>query len=229
MKSKLLAAVSHDLRQPLYSLNLFLDALKPHVNSSGDVLQGQIERATQVLNGMFENLLDISKLDAGAVKVNHREFDIQVFLASMREEFDWMASQKQLRLEVPDIHQVINTDGELLLRILRNLVSNAIRYTEQGVIRIECALVETGLRLAVSDTGIGIAPEHLPRIFDEYYQVGKTLPHSDKGLGLGLAIVKRTEQLLGYQMQVSSTPGEGTRFEFVIPLAGMVVDSPARQ
>jgi signal transduction histidine kinase len=83
--------------------------------------------------------------------------------------------------------------------------------------------------LAVSDTGIGIAPEHLPRIFDEYFQVGKTLPRSDKGLGLGLAIVKRTEQLLGYQMQVSSTPGQGTRFEFVIPLAGATAACPARQ
>jgi signal transduction histidine kinase len=218
MKSKLLAAVSHDLRQPLYSLNLFFDALKPHVNSSGDVLQAQITRATQVLNSMFDNLLDMSKLDAGAVKVSHRQFDIQVLLDAMREEFEWLASQKQLRLEIQDCHQPVNTDVDLLLIILRNLISNAIRYTEQGEIWIECNPVSGGLQLTVSDTGIGIAPEHLPHIFDEYYRVGKTLTRSDKGLGLGLAIVKRLEQLLGYQMQVSSSLGKGTRFAIVIPV-----------
>jgi signal transduction histidine kinase len=225
MKSKLLAAVSHDLRQPLFSLNLFLDALKPHIKSSGDVLQAQITRATQVLHNMFENLFDISKLDSGVVRIDYRQFDIQVLLDAMREEFEWLASQKQLRLEVQDCSQLVCTDVELLLSILRNLVSNAIRYTEQGEIRIECNRIANGLQLAVSDTGIGIAPEHLPHIFDEYYQVGNTLPRSDKGLGLGLAIVKRLEQLLGYQMQVSSSPGKGTQFSIVIPIAGSI--SPA--
>jgi signal transduction histidine kinase len=219
MKSKLLAAVSHDLRQPLYSMNLFLDALRPHVGDEGAVLQTQIGRATQVLNGMFDNLLEVAKLDSGTVKVYNRQFDIRLLLEAMREEFEWVARQKQLLLIVQDCEYLVCTDPELLLSILRNLIVNAIRYTEQGEIRIECNPLSSGLQLTVADTGIGIAPEHLPHIFDEYFRVGKTPTRSDKGLGLGLAIVKRLEQLLAYQMQVSSSLGNGTQFSFVIPVS----------
>ena len=219
LKTKFLAAVSHDLRQPLYSLNLFFDALKPHIHSDGNELQAHIMRATQVLNGMFDGLLDISKLEAGVVKAHCRDIDIQLILNALRDEFTWLANQKSLKLGVQDWTQTVYADPDLLLCILRNLLSNAIRYTVQGEVNIECRPVDAGLELAVVDSGIGIAPEHLSRIFEEYFQVSRNSPRSDKGLGLGLAIVKRLEQLLGYQMQVASSLGKGTRFCFVIPFS----------
>ena len=218
MKSKFLAAVSHDLRQPLYSMNLFIDALEPHIQDQGDPIKLQLRRSTQVLNSMFDNLLDITRLETGVVIPNLAHVEIQTLLNNMRDEFEWLANQKNLKLAINAIPQLVHTDAELLKCILRNLISNAIRYTEHGEIKVDCLPNGSTLRLAIVDTGIGIGSENIDKIFDDYFQVENNNPRTEKGLGLGLAIVRRMEKLLWYQMTVNSTLGHGTRFEFNIPL-----------
>lgn len=218
MKSRFLAAASHDLRQPMCALTLFVEALKGQIRDAKAIeLVGKIAYSVDVLGTMFDALLDISKLEAGVVQPRYQPFAMQPVLDRMHAEFSWLAQHKGLRLEVEDCDQVIYSDPSLLERVLRNLLANAIRYTECGEIVLGCKQVEGGLELTVSDSGIGIAPDHLPHIFEEYYQVGNRQRDRNKGLGLGLAIVKRLEQLLGYQMQVSSTQGVGSCFVLVIP------------
>lgn len=229
-KSKFLAAASHDLRQPMQALTLFVEALKGQVhNSRGTELLGQVWCSVEVLNTMFDTLLDISKLDAGIVQPRRELFAMQSLLDRLSGEFVWLAQEKALRLEMTSCDEMICSDPLLLERILRNLMANAIRYTERGVVSVICKPVADGLEISVCDTGIGIAPDHLPHIFEEYYQVGNQQRDRGKGLGLGLAIVKRLEQLLGYQMAVSSTPGEGSRFVFVVSTRSPDVMISARE
>jgi signal transduction histidine kinase len=220
MKSKFLAAASHDLRQPMHALTLFVEMLKSHVNDpQAAQLVGQVEHSVEVLSSMFDALLDISKLDAGVVQPYHENFAIQPLLDRMYDEFSWLARDKGLSFEMARSEHVVCSDPLLLERILRNLISNAIRYTEHGEVALACKQVAEGLQLEVRDSGIGIASEHLPHIFEEYYQVGNQQRNRNEGLGLGLAIVKRLEQLLGYRMKLDSTLGVGSCFTFVVPSA----------
>lgn len=218
MKSKFLAAASHDLRQPMHALTLFVEALKGHVSAGkGTELLGQVERSVEVLGTMFDALLDISRLDAGVVQPHAETFAIQPVLDRMYAEFSWTAQEKGLRLEVAHSGQTVHSDPLLLERILRNLIANAIRYTEHGEVTVSCKPAGDDLELEVRDSGIGIAAEHLPHIFEEYYQVGNRQRDRSRGLGLGLAIVKRLEQLLGYRMRVSSSLGGGSSFVLLVP------------
>lgn len=218
MKSKFFAAASHDLRQPMHALTLFVDVLKnrPHDEQSTQLVR-QIEQSANVMGEMFDALLDLSKLDAGVVQPNNEQFSLQPLLDRLRDEFDWLARDKGLRLEIRDSEGEVHTDQVLLERVLRNLISNALRYTEQGSVLVTCEKVAGGLRITVKDTGIGIAPDQMRHIFEEYYQVGNPQRDRRRGLGLGLSIVSRLERLLGYRMQVESTLGLGSRFTFTVP------------
>ncbi|MDZ4202102.1 MAG: HAMP domain-containing sensor histidine kinase [Gallionella sp.] len=220
MKSKFFAAASHDLRQPMHALTLFVDVLKhrPHDEESARLI-GQIERSVEVMATMFDALLDLSKLDAGVVQPQFEDFAIQPLLARLNEEFSMLAGDKGLRFELSSCSEVLHGDPLLLERILRNLISNAIRYTERGKVSVTCERVPQGMRVQVRDSGIGIAPEQLPHIFEEYSQVGNVPHNSRHGMGLGLAIVKRLEHLLGYRIEVESKLGEGTCMALVVPLA----------
>ncbi len=218
MKSRFLAAASHDLRQPIHALTLYVESLKSHVRGmQGDELHGKVAHSVDVLGSMLDVLLDVSRLDAGVIKPNYELFAMQPLLSRLYQEFFVLAQEKGLRLEMSDCGEQVYSDPLLLERVLRNLISNAIHYTEQGAISITSKTVAEGVELTVCDTGSGIAPEHLPHIFEEYYQIGNQQRDRRKGLGIGLAIVKRLDQLLGYQLRVSSTPGEGSRFVMVIP------------
>lgn len=220
MKSKFFAAASHDLRQPMHALTLFVDVLKNRKHDpQTSQLVGQIEQSVEVLGSMFDALLDISRLDAGVVQPRHENFLLQVLLDRMYAEFSWLALDKGLRFDLANCDAVVHSDPLLLERVLRNLISNAIRYTEQGEIVVSCEELPEGVRIEVRDTGVGIAPEHLPHVFEEYFQVGNKQRDRNNGLGLGLAIVKRLEQLLGYRMTLESAPGVGSRFVFIVPLA----------
>jgi signal transduction histidine kinase len=219
MKSKFFAAASHDLRQPMHALTLFVDVLKNREHDAQTTqLVGQVEQSVEVLGSMFDALLDISRLDAGVVQPRYERFSIQPLLDRMYAEFSWLALGKGLRFEMANSSAAVYSDSLLLERILRNLIANAIRYTERGEVVVNCVQAEDGLQIEVRDTGIGITPEHLPHIFEEYYQVGNRQRDRSNGLGLGLAIVRRLEQLLGYRMTLDSTPGTGSRFAFVVPL-----------
>lgn len=228
-KSKFLAAASHDLRQPMHALTLFVEALKPHVQGTqGGELMRQVETSVDVLGEMFDALLDISRLDAGVVAPRNQEVALQHVLKRMEAEFTWTAQAKDIRLNIGDYHGVLVTDPMLLERILRNLISNAIRYTEQGEVSVVSTGVPGGVNIDVCDTGIGIPEQHLSRIFEEYYQVGNSQRDRNNGLGLGLAIVMRLSNLLGCEIKVRSNEGAGSCFSLVVPLQPADVMIPSR-
>lgn len=227
-KSKFLATASHDLRQPLQALRLFSDALLDTAKDPDTTrLAGQIGKSVNALVDMFDDLLDVSRLDAGIVEPRPQHFTLGSLFDRLYGDFAPLAQSKGLTFQLPvctggrhehsECAMVAYSDPFLLERMLRNLISNAIRYTDSGGVVVRCNCRPESIELEVADTGIGIRPETLPHIFEEYYQADN--PHRDrrKGLGLGLAIVRRIENLLGTKVQVTSTPGVGSVFSFSVP------------
>lgn len=219
-KSRFLASASHDLRQPLQALVLFSDAMQDVAkDSESRHLATQIGKSVGALVDMFDELLDISKFDAGVVQVVKQHFKLQKVFDRLHADFTPLAAAKSLKLSVPMTSLVGYSDPHLMERILRNLISNAIRYTDEGQVKVSCNIIaENKMQLDVMDTGIGIRAESMPHIFEEYYQVDNQHRDRLKGLGLGLAIVRRMEALLGCRVSVISEPGQGSIFSFNIPL-----------
>lgn len=216
-KSRFLAAASHDLRQPIQALNLLNSVAKRAAND--DAQRAIIDKQQKSLDSMaklLNALLDISKLEAGVVKPDITDCAVQEIFEDLRAEFDEQAKTKGLELIIERCNDVAKSDARLLTQILENFISNAIRYTREGFIRLRCLHQEASIRLEVLDTGMGISPDEIGDIFEEFHQVdaGKTRP---EGLGLGLSIVKRTAELLGCELDVSSKPGEGSVFSVVVP------------
>lgn len=220
-KSKFLAAASHDLRQPLHALGLFVDALEsriqyPEVRGIVD----NIRISTDSLSDLLNSLLDISKLDAGVLEPRSTDFALRPLLERIQTDFNDVASGKALRLRIVDCGFVIHTDSAMLERILRNLVSNAIRYTPMGSVLLGCRRKANTVSIEVHDTGIGIKQDEMDNIFEEFYQIENPERDRRKGLGLGLAIVKRLADLLGCELTVSSTPNTGSVFRIGVPYVG---------
>lgn len=227
-KSRFLAAASHDLRQPLQALALFSEALKDRAQEQEiQVLAGQIDKSVQALVNMFDELLDVSRLDAGVVEPHWQNFELQPLLDRLYADFALLAQEKGLRFDIPvetaalqcsagQQRMVVYSDPFLLERMLRNLLSNAIRYTDAGEVRLRCSCADGGLKFEVTDTGCGIRAEDASHIFEEYYQADNQQRDRRKGLGLGLAIVYRLQKLLGYRMGLSSEPGKGSSFWFSV-------------
>jgi signal transduction histidine kinase len=221
-KTQFFAAASHDLRQPLHAMGLFAETLRqrshdPEVAS----LVNSINESVDALEGLFGELLDITRIDTGGVEVNPAPVRMKDLFARLRLHFEPTAFEKGLVLDFHGERHVAHTDSTLVERILRNLVSNAIRYSEDGGVLVSCRPRDDKLLLQVWDTGIGISARSLPRIFDEFYQVQSNRPlepHQRKGLGLGLAIVKRLADLLGAPLDVKSVVGRGTVFAFEVPV-----------
>lgn len=218
-KTQFFAAASHDLRQPLHAMGLFASALY-HKIRDPEVLQvvGSINESVAALEGLFNELLDISKIDAGAIKPDLQHFALNQVLDRVRHDFAPEAGHKGLQLRVLPCRAFVHSDPLLLERILRNLVSNALRYTQRGRVLLGCRRLTGALRLEVWDTGPGIAPEHQQRIFEEFYQVGNPERSKKRGMGLGLSIVNRLCHLLGYRVALSSRVGKGTVFRLEVPL-----------
>jgi len=216
-KSRFLASASHDLRQPLQALVLFSEALQ-EIAKEEDTrhLAVQIGKSVAALVNMFDELLDISKFDAGVVEAVKQHFNIQTVFDRLYADFSPLALAKDLEFTVPKTSLVGYSDPHLLERILRNLISNAIRYTEVGRVEVACQCIGDMLQFDVIDTGIGIRAESMPHIFEEYYQVNNKHRDRLKGLGLGLAIVRRMEVLLGCKVTVVSVPKQGSVFSFSI-------------
>lgn len=224
-KSKFLATASHDLRQPLQALRLFTEALQDVAKEPESLrLAGQIGKSVNALVDMFDDLLDVSRLDAGIIQPRWQNFELFDLFDRLYVDFEPLAKAKGLALELPYSNEkgmngpqcdaIVYSDPFLLERMMRNLVSNAIRYTDKGLVEVRCRDLLDQVEITVKDTGIGIRAEVLPHIFEEYYQGDN--PHRDrrKGLGLGLAIVRRVEELLGYKVEVESTPEQGSTFRF---------------
>jgi signal transduction histidine kinase/CheY-like chemotaxis protein len=223
-KSRFLAAASHDLRQPMHALNLYLGALQRQpLPPQAQALLDNVRQCTQTMDGLFESLLDISKLDAGVVTPHVEPFPIGPLLQRIAIEFEPQAQEKGLRLRVRPSAAWVRSDPALVGRILRNLVSNAVRYTARGRILIGCRRAAGRLSVQVHDTGIGIAPEQQALVFDEFYQVANPERDRTKGLGLGLSIVQRLADLLDAPLTLRSRPAAGSMFAFSLAIA----DAPA--
>lgn len=223
-KSNFLAAVSHDLRQPMHAIGLFSATLKLRVSTieQADLVQ-RIEDSVNALQIMFDELLNISRLDSGTLEPRLEACDLAAILKQAGQTFQPLAEQKNLRLRVRACPARVTCDAMLLGRVINNLTANAIRYTERGGVLIGCRRRQGQWVIQVWDTGIGIAEEDLPHIFEEYYQVGNAARNRAQGIGLGLAIVQRIARLLGYPLEVRSRPGRGTVFSITVPAS---LDAP---
>src|SRR5215471_13978341 len=230
-KSRFLAAASHDLRQPLHALGLFLAQLHGDTTrEERERLLGRIEAAVTAMNELFNALLDISKLDAGALALNRTDFPIARLLSRIEAAVAGTARARGLQLRVVQSSAWVHSDFILLERILLNLASNAVRYTKSGGIVIGCRHRGESLRLDVCDTGIGIPEDQRRYIFSEFYQIaGPQRPdgHGGLGLGLGLSIVERLGRLLNHPIEVASNVGRGSRFSVTIPIAAPAEDAPS--
>jgi len=218
-KSRFLAAASHDLRQPLHALGLFVAALRDRTtDAAAQPLVDKIARSVGALEQLFNALLDVSRLDAGVVEPKPRHVRLRELLQRLALDFAPLARAKGLewRCQGPDL--VVHTDPALLETILRNLLSNAIRYCEKGSVALEWRLAGGQVAVTVRDTGIGIAPEHQREIFREFFQLQNPERDRDKGLGLGLAIVERLTRLMDCRLTLRSAPGVGSTFEIALPL-----------
>ncbi len=217
-KSRFLATASHDLRQPLQTLALLNGTLRRLVNDpeASEAITQQ-EHAIGSMSRLLNALLDISKLESGAIKPEPSDFTVAGIFEEMRAEFAGLAANKGLQFSVETGPDCVHSDRSLVEQILRNLVSNAIKYTNAGWVRLR-SLSETGLvRIQVMDTGIGISPEQIPYIYEEFYQVGVAANSSRDGYGLGLSIVQRLVRLLTLRIEVQSELGKGSAFSLLLP------------
>ncbi|MEW6312777.1 MAG: NahK/ErcS family hybrid sensor histidine kinase/response regulator [Pseudomonadota bacterium] len=220
-KTHFLAVASHDLRQPMHALGLFIAALRNRVQSSETRrLVDQIEVSVSAMEDLLDTLLDISKLDAGMLMPQYEDFDVHALLERIGRDFAGAAHEKGIRLRVRNIHAQVRSDPMLLERILLNLVSNAVHYTNHGGVLVGCRRRGDKLRIEVWDSGIGIADDQQQTIFQEFYQIANPERDRKKGLGLGLAIVERLVRLLRHQLRLRSVVGKGSVFSIEVPLSG---------
>ena len=219
-KSKFLAAASHDLRQPLYALSLFTSVLEELVKAP-EILRvvAQIKTSGDSMKSMFNTLLNISQLDAGVMNPEKTNFLLQPLFNTLANNFDPLAKQKNILMHWPTEDYAVHSDRELVEQILRNFISNAIRYTDEGSITIHCKTKSGQLIISVSDTGIGISEDNKKVVFEEYKQIGNPERDQKKGLGLGLAIVQRTAELLQHEITVESQLNQGSKFSISIEQA----------
>jgi signal transduction histidine kinase/CheY-like chemotaxis protein len=218
-KSKFIATASHDLRQPVHALGLLAGALQGHaMNDEMRRLVGQIGGSVTAMDGLFDSLLDISRLDAGVVETQIEDFPIQPVLERVCRDYLAEAETKGLRLVWSRCSTIVRTDPFLLERILRNLVSNAVRYTDRGGIVVGCRRGNR-LRVEVWDTGRGIPLEQQSQVFREFFQLETPERDRAKGLGLGLAIVDRLAKLLDCAVTLRSEPGKGSVLKLSVALA----------
>ena len=212
-KSRFLAAASHDLRQPLHAIGLFLEALQRSPLSDHQTLVlGHARSASGAAAEMLSTLLDYSRLEAGVVKARRTSFAVQPLLQALEQEFGVEADTKDLYYRTRETSAAAFADRALVDLVMRNLISNALRYTHRGGVLIACRTRGGRLALEVWDSGAGIAPEHLQEIFKEFHQLGNSERDRRKGLGLGLAIVQRLVAEMGTEVQVQSLPGQGSVF-----------------
>ena len=217
-KTRFLAAASHDLRQPLHAQTLFVEELAHHVQDADErsVLE-KLQKSMTDMRQLFNELLDISRLDAQAVQTRLDVFSLFDLLADVLPEYTDEAQSKNLEIRLAGSHACVRSDRQLLTRVIRNLLSNAVRYTDSGRILVGCRRRDGYLRLEIHDTGPGIPEQEQERIFHEFYRLERPESRACQGLGLGLSIVKRLAELLECRIQVHSMPGHGSCFSLDIP------------
>jgi CheY-like chemotaxis protein len=219
-KTNFLAAASHDLRQPLQALAMFVTVLANRDHSPEDkVLIKRIEESASAVEALLNGLLDVSKLEAGLVVPVPASFRVSALLARLADEYAPLIVEAGLELRVVPCGATIRSDPVLLERILRNLLDNAVHYTKSGRILIGCRRRGRSIRIEVWDTGIGIPQSQIGLVFHEFHQLGNPGRDRRHGLGLGLAVVERLAKLLEHRIDVSSIPQKGSMFAIEVPLA----------
>jgi PAS domain S-box-containing protein len=217
-KSRFLATASHDLRQPLQTLELLNGTLRRRATDHHSIeALLQQEKAIGAMSRLLNALLDISKLESGAIRPEPTDFTVAFIFEELRLEFASIAANKGLQFEIEACDDAVYSDPSLVEQILRNLVSNALKYTREGWVRLRCLHEAALVRIEVLDTGVGIPADQLPYIYDEFYQVGVPTNASRDGYGLGLSIVQRLVKLLTLQLDVHSEVGRGSAFSLVLP------------
>jgi signal transduction histidine kinase len=217
-KSRFLAAASHDLRQPLHAIALYSGALSLRATEPAIAeIAERIDTTVTSLSALFDSMLDISRLDAGAIRPELQRIDLKRFVQRIGADYAALTQEKGLEFRVVGADALVETDPLLLERIVRNLLDNAVKYTRTG--RIDLSMQASGAtaRIAVTDAGPGIAAAERERIFEEFYQIGNPERDRMQGLGLGLAIVRRLVHLLGLRVELQSEPGCGSTFAVTLP------------
>jgi signal transduction histidine kinase len=219
-KSRFLAAASHDLRQPVHALSLFVAAMRPRMmDDEARSILDHIDDSVRAMGGLFGGLLDISRLDAGVVEVNRGPVTVQTLLERVCRDYEVQANAKDLQLVLHQCSLTVTSDPMLLERVVRNIIANAVAYTDHGRVVVGCRRRRGYLSIQVWDTGRGIPRHEQEHVFQEFYQLGNPERDRTKGVGLGLAIVRRLTQLLGHTLNVRSEFGHGSLFEVGAPYA----------
>ncbi|MDX2421821.1 MAG: ATP-binding protein [Amphritea sp.] len=218
-KTRFLAAASHDLLQPLNAARLFISALaqQKHTEETHQLVHN-LDGSLKAAESLITTILDISKLDAGALEPNLSHFSINAMFDHLSAEFTALAEEKNLQFDFVKCCQTVHSDQQLLRRILQNFLSNAIRYTQQGKIMLGCRRVDHQLRIEVWDTGVGIPTDKLKEVFEEFHRINNPKHSQVDGLGLGLAITERIARMLKHPIDVRSWPNKGTVFSVTVPL-----------
>ncbi|QSX35461.1 PAS-domain containing protein [Shewanella avicenniae] len=226
-KSRFLAAVGHDLMQPLNAARLFTASLNQHPNVPTDVqlTLNHINVSLKNAGELLTDLLDISRLDSGKVDVKRRDFSIEEIISTMAVEFEAMSADSHIRFKVVPCKATVNSDPALLRRIIQNFLTNAFRYAKGGKVLIGCRHRKGILEIQVLDTGCGIEPAQLKSIFQEFKRIDNPHSKSANGLGLGLAIAERISKVLEHDIKVHSIHGKGSMFSVSVPM-GSVASAP---
>lgn len=218
-KSRFLATASHDLRQPLQTLGLLSGSLRRIVSDpEAQEALSQQDQAIDAMARLLNALLDISKVESGAIRPDPSDFEVAALLQGLRRDFAGLAARKGLELRVEASREFAHSDRSLVEQIMKNLVSNAIKYTRRGYVLMRTSLAENAeIRVDVLDTGVGIPSEQIAYIYDEFYQVDVATNSTRDGYGLGLSIVQRLVRLLNLRLEVSSEVGKGSVFSLTLP------------
>jgi two-component system CheB/CheR fusion protein len=218
-KSRFLAAASHDLRQPLQTLALLQGLLVKTVESEkGQDLLTRLDETITAMSEMLNTLLDINQIEAGTVHAEKVSFAVNDLLHRLKNEFSFQAQAKGIVLRVASCSLTLYSDRRLLEQVIRNLLSNALKYTPHGKVLLGCRRRHGTLSIEVWDTGVGIAKDEIQAIFQEYYQLDNPARERSRGLGLGLSIVQRLADLLGHRLRVRSQLGKGSAFAIEVDL-----------
>ena len=226
-KSSFLSAASHDLRQPLQTLRFLQVSLEPHLpDGEGRRLVGGIARSLDTMSSILSSLLDVNRLEAGSLHPSKSDFAINEVFDSLTADFADSVADKGLRWRLVRSRLLVRSDKGMLEAMLRNLLSNAVRYTDRGKVLLGCRRAGDKIRIEVWDSGIGIAQDQLPHVFQEYYQGAQGAERG--GFGLGLAIVRRMGEMLDHRIDARSTPGKGTVFLIEVPRGDSIHDASER-
>jgi len=229
VKSRFLAAASHDLRQPLQTISSLQSMLGRALKGTEFAPQlGLLEESVRSMDEILSSLIDINRLEKGAIQPIVRDFPLRDILSRLRSELGYAAASKALVLDVEDSAEIVSSDAMLLPVILRNLIGNAIKYTAFGTVRLRVRPTALQIAIDVTDTGVGIPPENLQRIFDAFYQIDNPSRDQRRGVGLGLSIVQTLCRLLDHTITIESRVGVGSTFSIRLP-RGLATPLPAER